>query len=44
MLTVTMLAEDLKMKNLIHELLHEVFEKMLYSVYYLSKDEKQNTP
>ena len=26
------------------ETLHEVFEKVLYSVYYQSRDEKQNAP
>ena len=25
-------------------LLHEVFEKVLYSVYYQIRDEKQNAP
>ena len=30
--------------NLLHEVLNEVFEKVLYSVYYQIRDEKQNAP
>lgn len=32
------------MRNLVHEVSHEVFEKVLYSVYYETRDEKQNAP